>query len=300
MAVTILEDVKSRNFSINAKGGTMPTRWVCIGSDDEIEVYNAIRFNTPSYTTGGLIRTNIGAADFRGSGLCYVEVMYGSGEGSPNNNVPVGDPLGPADDAAPSPSPGSPDDPMTANCSFTTSGGTAHITQSLQTRSRTRATSLGGGNAIDNKRAIGLKRDGVEGCEKIIPKMEWTVQRDYFAVTYRQMRNWMTLTGKVNAGVWFGFKIGEVIFLGAEGQGAGVGRWTVTFKFAFNEDQPDGDDRNIIVAGDLQVPSKRGWEYVWTAYKDVITGAEIYPLPIAAYVERIYEFANFADIGIGV
>lgn len=53
--------------------------------------------------------------------------------------------------------------------------------------------------------------------------------------------------------------------------------------------------------GGLLVPSKGGWQYLWTAYQDDLsTDANlIVQRPVAAYVEQVYRTADFSLLEIG-
>lgn len=300
MAVTVEEDITSRSFEVTARGATLTAKYCCFGSQDEVEVYNAVRAESPTYTTTGLTRTKIGRAEFRGGRLAYVAVEYGTGEGTPNNGGIPGDGGVPAgvipDDNVP-PASASTDANMSPNQSFSTIGGTAHITQARADVSRTRASDFTG-TAPDPQKAIGLRKDGVEGCDVVTGKMKYTFTLDRRSVSLADMRNWMSLTGKINDSLWKGFKAGEMLFEGCEGQGSAFGQWTVTFHFLFSEDWPAGDPRCTIRTL-LEIPAKKGWDYLWIAYQETITGDQLYPLPRDAYVQRVYDEANFGAIGIG-
>lgn len=299
MAVVVKEDAKSRSFVTTADGTVFTTRWVIIGSENELEI-NAALLDLPTFADG-LIRTSVGPAEPQGGGLWFASVVYGNGRGTANNEVPAGEI--PEDGVPPSGGIG-PDGNMPGSISFSTTGGTSHITQSLDTVARIKSTALGGGVAPDCRNAIGLKRDGVEGCDVITAKMEFRWQQKRRKVTFADMRTLMRITAKTNTAAWKSFLPGELLYLGAEGSPAERGSFMVTHAFAFNENLAAGSPDLVIskINGvvDIQLPAKRGWDYVWCAYKDTLTGNEIYPLPIAAYVERVYREANFADLGLGV
>lgn len=301
MAVVFQEEAKSRSFTRTVDGTKLTLRYVCYGTDNELTLYDAARSDLPTFFDG-LIRTAIGPAEFLGGRFATITIEYGSGKfagDAAGREVPAGET---PPDLPPSASLGE-DDAIPATLSFTTVGGTSHITQSLSTVHAVKATSKGGGVAPDTRKAIGLRRDGVDGCDIVVPKMEFTWQRMFATITFRDMRNLMKMTAKTNNAIWKGFQVGELLFLGSEGQSADSGGWSVTYRFAFNENLPNGDERLVIskVAGvaDITLPSKKGWDYLWCAYEDTITGDQIYPLPIAAYVEQVYHADNFANLGLG-
>ncbi|MFN8730574.1 MAG: hypothetical protein ACK5Z4_12025, partial [Planctomyces sp.] len=104
-------------------------------------------------------------------------------------------------------------------------------------------------------------------------------------------------TGKTNAGSFRGFAAGEVLFLGATGSKRGDGpddNWEITFRFAASPNQTG------LSVGSITGISKKGWEYLWVRYADAEDSGSgaIIKKPIAAYVERVYDQANFGALGI--
>ena len=104
------------------------------------------------------------------------------------------------------------------------------------------------------------------------------------------------LTGSVNNGGFKGFAAGEVLFLGASGSQRGEDDWEIKFKFAASPNATG------LVVGDITGINKKGWEYLWVRYADAEdTSAKVLvKKPIAAYVEQVYPYGNFAGLGIGV
>lgn len=300
MPITFKEAVTSRGFVRRADGGTLTRRYCVFGSTDEVAIYSAALSETPT-TFDGFIRSAIGPWEPMGGDFSMLTVEYASGNAASGGNaeVPAGE--APADGPPPSGSLGE-DQPMPASISFSTTGGTAHITQSLQTMASVQSAALGGGAGPATHNAIGLTNDGVAGCDVITAKMEFRWQHQLPFVTFRKMRDLMRLTAKTNKLKWKGFDPGELLYLGAEGQ-SGLSLWTLTHGFAFNENLAAGNADLVIsrIGGvaDITLPEKRGWDYVWVAYRPTITGVELFPLPRAAYVERVYREANFTDIGLG-
>ena len=103
------------------------------------------------------------------------------------------------------------------------------------------------------------------------------------------------LTGKVNDGVFRGFQAGEVLFQGASGSQRGEEDWEISFKFAASQNAVG------IQIGELWPINKKGWEYLWVRYADDEDeeANAIVKKPIAVYVERVYDSADFSDLGIG-
>ena len=138
--------------------------------------------------------------------------------------------------------------------SFDTTGGTQHITQSVQTVSK---TGKSGSTPPDFKGAIGVTKDSVEGVDITVPVYAFS-ETHYLplsAVTTAYKQALFGLTGKVNSGSFRGLAAGECLFLGASGTQRGDSDWEITFKFA------GSPNKSNIQIGDLQpVPAKKGWD----------------------------------------
>ena len=180
--------------------------------------------------------------------------------------------------------------------SFDTGGGTQHITQSLSTVGKYAAS----GTAPDFKGAIGVTHDNVEGVDITVPVYHFA-ETHYLAdavVTSTYKGTLFALTGKVNDAAFKGLTAGECLFLGASGSRRGSGEdddWEITFRFAASP------NRTNISVGPITGISKKGWEYLWVRYADVEDAGSntLVKQPMAAYVEQVYEYGNFATLGIG-
>lgn len=178
---------------------------------------------------------------------------------------------------------------------FDTGGGSQHITQGLGTVG---AWAAPGWTAPDFRGAIGVTPDNVEGVDVAIPVYNFS-ETHYLAaeaVTGAYKAELFYLTGTVNNGPFRGFAAGEVLFLGAAGSIRGAEDWEITFKFAASPNATG------LVVGDITGIAKNGWDYLWVRYADVedTTARVLVKRPLAAYVERVYPFGNFANLGIGV
>jgi len=192
---------------------------------------------------------------------------------------------------------GAKDEPDTGNeptFSFDTTGGTQHITQSKQNISKTAAS----GAAPDFKGAIGVTSNGVEGVDITVPvyAFTYTYYLEPEMVTQSFRAQIFNLTGKVNSGSFRGFAAGEVLFLGATGSVRRGEKWEITFRFAASQ------NRTNITIGDITVPSKKGWEYLWVKYaeQEDEEAKTLVQQPVAAYVERVYDEADFSPLEIAV
>lgn len=179
--------------------------------------------------------------------------------------------------------------------SFDTTGGTEKITQSKATVSVSVPSGL---STPDFKGCIGWDGKNVNGCEIVVPAFRWE-EKVYLAdarVTNAYRITCHNLTGKVNDAEFRGFPAGDVLFLGVRGSRTGDGDddlWELTFSFAAS---PNGTN---LTVGDITVPAKKGWEYLWVFYEDAVSGNVKARRPRAAVVERVYDTASFAQLGIG-
>ena len=172
--------------------------------------------------------------------------------------------------------------------SFDTSGGSQHITQSLETIAR---YAPAGQTAADCKGAIGVTPNGVEGVDITVPVYSFSATKyvphsvivgGYKAVLF-------SLTGKVNDDTFEGLEAGECLFLGASGSRRGGGDWEINFRFAASQNVEG------ITIGDIEDIDKKGFEYLWVRYEDVedTTAKALVKRPIAVYIEKVYEEGDF-------
>jgi len=84
--------------------------------------------------------------------------------------------------------------------------------------------------------------------------------------------------------------VGQVVQLGQQDVD-----WEITFRFAASL------NRTGISVGSITGIAKKGWEYLWVRYADVEDAGSntLVKQPVAAYVEQVYEYGNFAALGIG-
>ena len=281
----IYEQNISGGFSIDAESGDLMRRFFIHDAIDESTALG-LAYGAAASPYLGLIRQKL-KCERLGGDAWVAEWEYGVAD--PQTTFEPGDdPSGggaPGGGAAAAPGDG---DPLLASFSFDTAGGTAHITQSLETMHQS-------AGAPDNKQAIGLTKDRIEGTDIHVPAFQWsrTVHRRNVKLPY--LRALVDLTGTTNAGKFYGFGKLTVLYLGASGTpGQGL-LWTITHKFAVQKKL-----FNIDVGGGIIVPEKDGWDYIWVAYKDEPNANVLMQVPRAAYVERVYEDKDFAALEIGV
>ena len=267
MPVEVVEKFESRLVTTGSSP-SVELRYVIRGTNDDIEARNAlVAFSPATY-------------DPWGSGWFYL----------PRETVsvqPVGDLLW---EGVVRYGPFTPTDESTF--AFDTGGGTQHITQSKQTVAKYPA-----GTAPDFKGAIGVTNDSVEGVDITVPVYHFS-ETHYLpdtTVTPAYRLTIFQLTGRVNAGVFKGFNVGEVLFLGASGARRGYGDWEITFRFAASPNVSN------LTIGDITGIDKKGWEYLWVRYADSEDAAAkaLVKKPLAVYIERVYDNGDMSLLGIG-
>lgn len=179
--------------------------------------------------------------------------------------------------------------------SFDTTGGTLHITNSLQTVNR--YTAAGAVEAApDMGGAIGVRGDQIDGVDITIPalKIVATFTHPRGIVTLPTIKNLARWTGKTNSTPFLTFAAGEVLFLGATGNEGSDVETSVAYSFAMSQ--------NITgqTLGNVTGIAKKGWEHAWIWYEDAVVGAAPVKRPRWVYVERVYEQINMAAaLGFG-
>jgi hypothetical protein len=124
------------------------------------------------------------------------------------------------------------DPPPEGRFSFDTSGGTQHVTQSLQTVGRY------GPKATDKLQgAIGFDGKNVQGVDITVPVFNFTESHWFTPDKITQAYKLLLFgkTGCYNTDAFRGFAVGSVLFLGAAGDRQGDNpddQWELTFRFA--------------------------------------------------------------------
>jgi len=183
--------------------------------------------------------------------------------------------------------------------SFSTGGGSKHITQSVQTRHSISAS----GTAPNFRRSIGVKPDGVAGVD--IQSSDLRFQETHslsaLAVNDSYVKTLANLTGCVNLGPFRGFSSGEVLFQGVGGSDrqsdeSGVGIVDLTFSFAAKP-----NESNVVIAPGITIPTIFGWDYVWVYYQEIedSESERTVKVPHSVYVEQVYPGGDFSKLGIG-
>ena len=181
---------------------------------------------------------------------------------------------------------------------FDTSGGTIRMYTSKNTTAYP-ATSR---TAPDFKGAIGVKSTGndtePEGVDIVTPVLKLTA-------TFRHPKNTINLayvnavaglSGCTNNGAFYGYAAGELLFLGCVGELIPNIPTEIRYEFAASKNVTG------LSIGDIAGIAKKGHEYLWVAFEaDQDTSAKkLVQRPLAAYVERVYDEADFVNLDIGI
>jgi hypothetical protein len=189
-----------------------------------------------------------------------------------------------------------------ASFSFTTGGGTQHVTNSRQTIQGygDPTNKDGNGNLIPPPNfhgGINVTDSGVEGIDIHVPSFDFKTCY-YIApanMTQQYMNSLKSLTGKVNSdtvtlnvdGIIYTFQPGELLFLGADGsKRKGFTDWELTLNWS------ESDNAQNLTVGPITGISKKGWEYLWVKYKPAIDSGSnsLIQQPEAVYVEQVYDY----------
>jgi hypothetical protein len=296
MPITIIEPWDSRRLTASARNPSAELRRILHGTDDEAEALAAAEASLPLVYAN--LRLLVDSVDLepKGGGWWYATARYGLIDAGVRAD---GTPLdGQGDDAQPPEQPQrpGPGELLGPEFSFDTSGGTTHITSSLETVDSVIDPALAAaGNAPpDFKRAVGVTKDGVEGTDVVTPVYHWEETKRFAFVTEQYMQTLRRLTGTVNKLTWWNRKPREVLFLGATGRVGKDGWADITFKFAEQETLFQ------VPVGQMVVAEKKGWDYLWVAYGPAEDAGTLIEVPRYAYVERVYREEDFKDLGIGV
>jgi hypothetical protein len=110
-------------------------------------------------------------------------------------------------------------------------------------------------------------------------------------------RKVLTLIGTVNDALYKGACKGELLLTGVQGKRSKRNPlyYDLSFQWAFN-----ANDESFTVLG-LPTHRKEGWWYVWTESEQVISsgGKRLNSKLQAYHLERVYEYGDFSQLGLG-
>ena len=180
--------------------------------------------------------------------------------------------------------------------SFDTTGSDVHVQQNINSIN----TYFPADPAVQGfwKGAINVTPDGVQGVDIATGAFTWTETYSYesddprLSTDYRYTLSELTAT--VNNAAFRGYEAGEVLLVGAQATNSGTNIIEVTYNFAVSK-----NEENIII-GDITVPFKKGWDYLWVQYQDVEGGGLfILQEPQSVTIDQVYEYTDFSLLEIG-
>ncbi len=285
MPITVAEKYDSRQSTTGSNAQATLT-YIASGSDDDLAIKSAVESFAPE-TYDGLPRQSVQIEPISEE-YWDASVRYADSSSSSSTS------------GAPDPGSGE------YTYSFDTMGGTQHITQSLDTVGSYADSSIP--SAPDFNGAIGVSNTNgnaeVQGVDITVPIYNFS-ETHYLTVeqvTPEYKGTLFQLTGKVNNATFRGLAAGECLFLGASGTLHGTetdtettGDWEITYRFAASP------NKTGITIGSISGIAKKGWEYLWVRYADVedMDAMAMVKRPVAAYVEQVYESADFSLLDIG-
>lgn len=149
------------------------------------------------------------------------------------------------------------------------------------------------------KGAIGVTSDGaIEGAEVIVPAISYVVNLTVPSsqVDDDYVRGVATIVGSQNKKAFHGYKAGELLLTRVSGSQRGDGNTDLSFSFSVSL-----NETSLVITGndgDITIPNKRGWDYLWVFYDDrtITDGSLKYTarVPISAHLEQVYKDGDFA------
>ena len=92
------------------------------------------------------------------------------------------------------------------------------------------------------------------------------------------------------------FRQGELLFEGVDGQISADRRLEITYSFAVARGIHEDDEWSFRPVGPLLITDKRGWDTIWVASEETVVDTVLIRTPTAAYVERVYNYADFEQL----
>lgn len=291
----VYEAYNSRTVNIGWDTGDATLLFFQIDEDNDTAARAAFASAIPS-TFNGFFLLDVSGIEHIGGGFWRCEANYGTPKMADIDGG-FGDP------GAPPPAAGAPGGPpeytsdtavLRAEIGFEVSGQTEKVYISKQTIAGYPVAI--GVNSPDNKGLIGVTADGeVEGVDRISPYFEFTVSVTTGFITRGYIKTLRSLVATTNNAAFYGFPAGEVLLMGVSGQPSDGNKITLTYKFGVRPNE----NVNLTLISGAEVIAKKGWEYLWISYGNVENVNQLTQQPKYAYVEKIYDAGNFANLLIG-
>lgn len=171
--------------------------------------------------------------------------------------------------------------------SFDTTGGTFHIKNSLAT------VAAFPSSATNFKQLIGVHGDDVDGTDIVIPSLKLTYgfkhPQGFVSEAYAKVL--ASITGRTNSGSFRTFQAGELLFLGATGSDGTEADAEVQYHFAASQHATG------LTVGDIMGIAKAGHDVAWVSWEDTVDDGKPAKKPLAVYIEKVYQQADFSVFG---
>lgn len=307
MAVTVYR-LAQTDERVDKRNPEATLHYIALRSTDEQAIRVAVDAASPA-TYYGLTKTSANPVE-QGGGVWLVPVTYRLLDGEPITGGLPATGGGPPAPGGPPPSTPQETSNLNETFSFKTSGGTQHVTQAITT---VRRVNRGGGQAPYYGGSIGVNKDKLDGVDVVTGKLEWSYSVTVPGVSFAYIRKLAGLVGCMNEQLFFHHEKGECLFLGASGQTKGPEGMNITYEFGSSPnleevvivpafDPVTGDATPggpLFFTADANGPAKRGWDYLWVLYEAGTDQGKPGQKAAAAYVEQVYRYADFRDLGIG-
>jgi len=277
--ILVWEKALSPHLTESVEAAAYEQRFGVAGTIDEVAVRVAVEafLNPTAQFTNQVLGFQSYVATHEGAGIWDVVINWGKA-------------LQRGSTAEPFP----PDNPV---YNFEIGTQTTHVTQAKETIG---TYVPAGQTAPDFQGAIGVNGESVEGTDVNVPTLTWsetwavpqgTVNDQYLKTIFD------VASAPVNNAPWRTFDEGEVLFLGASGTEKDKIDFEITFRFSAS---PNAQNLTIGTgANKITIPAKKGWEYLWMRYQDVVSAKSLVKQPVAATVVRVYDTSDFSQLGIG-
>lgn len=153
----------------------------------------------------------------------------------------------------------------------------------------------------DFQKAINVTEHGCEGVDMPVRKFEFSISKrisvgsmpgDYL-MTLFELQNCVNVNDYTIAynGMILTFLKGTLLFTGFPLKFTSEYSMDITYEFAAEHGIWAHDELTI---GDSDFIEKEGWEYLWVHYREQVDAGYTIKRPIGAYVERVFEYADFS------
>jgi hypothetical protein len=284
MSIRVIEKIDSpRSAKLGGSGEELTRSFIVLGTTNEKNAAAAVLSATAPQYTGifGTLKREPISIKHMGGETFEADVSYKSQEAAG----------GKQEDSKPP-------EPYEYEIDWDTTGGT--IKQTVSESDPKDEGAYDGNAPPDIHRAIGWDGKQLNGCDRVIPKLAFTLKVTYpvSVLAESQVARWARETGKVNGDIFLGFNPGELLFLGCRGtltldmiRQTATGNVPVSFAFEASENR-----QNINLGNNLTVGKKDGWQYLDVRFVDVEEDGVIVPKPAYFYVWEIYEKTSMRAI----